>query len=171
MGGYLENVNFLVVDDQEFIRVLIRQVLGAFGCQNIMEAANGDQAWDSIGKNKPDIILLDWEMQPSNGLEFTMRLRTHPNSPDPFVPIIMMTGHGEFDRVIEARDAGINEYVVKPVSANSLFSRIQAVIENPRSFVRLSSYFGPDRRRHTVRVEVERRINPANSSLKMNNKK
>ena len=82
-----------------------------------------------------------------DGLEFVRLLRTATNSPNPFVPVIMLTAHTETKRVMEARDAGITEFLAKPISAQQLGSRIRAVIEHPRPFVRAESYIGPDRRR------------------------
>ncbi len=94
-----------------------------------------------------------------DGLEFTVRVRLSEDSPNVFTPIIMVSGHIGRGRIVAARDAGVNEFVVKPISAKSLFDRIQAIIERPRPFVRLKSYFGPDRRRKTVgRGEEERRV-------------
>ena len=59
----------------------------------------------------------------------------------------MMTGHSERSRVVEARDAGVTEFVAKPLTAKSVLERMQAVIFHPRPFVRTATYFGPDRRR------------------------
>ncbi len=86
-------------------------------------------------------------MQPLTGIELTKRIRTSPDSTNVFVPIIMITAFREREHVFKARDAGVTEYVVKPVSPKSLFSRIDAVIERPRQFVRVGEFFGPDRRR------------------------
>jgi len=82
-----------------------------------------------------------------NGIEFTRMVRTDEDSPDRFVPIIMLTCYTEKARVFEARDAGVTEFMAKPVSAQSLYDRIASVIEGPRRFVEVGSYFGPDRRR------------------------
>jgi two-component system, chemotaxis family, chemotaxis protein CheY len=64
------------------------------------------------------------------------------------VPIIMLTGHSERTRVTNARDAGITEFMVKPISAKALYQRILNVVVNPRPFVRTKTFFGPDRRRN-----------------------
>jgi DNA-binding response OmpR family regulator len=74
-------------------------------------------------------------------------VRNAPDSRNPYLPIIMMTGHSERYRVMEARDAGVTEFVAKPLTAKSVLERIQAVIYRPRPFVRTADYFGPDRRR------------------------
>jgi DNA-binding response OmpR family regulator len=59
----------------------------------------------------------------------------------------MLTGHTEMNRVMEARDAGVHEFLAKPISAKSIYARIRAIIERPRPFIRAGVYFGPDRRR------------------------
>ncbi|MDO9079054.1 MAG: response regulator, partial [Brevundimonas sp.] len=69
---------------------------------------------------------------------------------NPYLPIIMRTGHSEKSRVYEARDAGVTEFVVKPITAKAILDRIQAVIFKPRPFVKTDGYFGPDRRRSTA---------------------
>jgi len=86
-------------------------------------------------------------MEPLDGIDFTRMVRTAPDSPNPFVPIIMLTAHSSMERVIQARDSGVNEFLAKPVTAKGLYNRIATVIESPRQFVRASEYFGPDRRR------------------------
>jgi PleD family two-component response regulator len=156
---YLEDVKFLIVDDNAFMRTIIRQVLSALHAEQVREASDGEDALQIMQTFAPDIIILDWEMKPMDGLEFTRKVRLSRDSPNVFTPIVMVSGHSERGRIVAARDAGVNEFVVKPISAKSLFDRIQAVIERPRPFVRLKSYFGPDRRRKTVgRGEEERRV-------------
>lgn len=154
---YLKNVRTLIVDDQDFIRSLLRHILGVLGCHNIMDAENGEHAWEIIRDSPPDLLIVDWEMEGLDGLELVKRIRNDPASPDRFMPIIMITAHSERPRIITARDAGVNEFVMKPVSAKTLFSRLNAVIEHPRRFVRTSEYFGPDRRRKRIFVDYERR--------------
>lgn len=149
---YLANVKFLVVDDNAFMRLLIREVLKAFGAREIAEASNGIEGYQVARQMTPDIALVDWEMTPENGLAFVRKIRTNGDSPNPFMPIIMVSGYSEQRRVLAARDAGVNEFVVKPLSAASLFSRVQLIIERPRTYVRTGSYFGPDRRRRNQHV-------------------
>jgi DNA-binding response OmpR family regulator len=74
-------------------------------------------------------------------------IRTNAQAPNPFVPIIMLTGYTSLDHVRQARDAGINEFIAKPVAAKTMMARLVSVIEHPRPFVRTSVYFGPCRRR------------------------
>jgi DNA-binding response OmpR family regulator len=85
-----------------------------------------------------------------DGLELTQMIRQPGGNANPYVPIIMMTGHSEKRRVTAARDAGITEFLAKPVSAKGLYERIVSVIVNPRPFIKTKTYFGPDRRRSAV---------------------
>lgn len=77
-------------------------------------------------------------------------MRTAKDSPDPYVPIVMLTGHTEMIRVVVARDAGVTEFLAKPISAKGLLSRLISVIEQPRPFIRTKTYFGPDHRRQNI---------------------
>jgi len=156
--GYLSKLKFLVVDDNAFMRSIIRRVLSALEVDEARDANDGEAALKILDDYAPDIIITDWKMEPVDGVEFTRKLRRDMDSPNPFIPIIMVSGYGDMSRIIEARDAGVNEYVVKPFSATTLFSRIQAVIERPRAFVRVKNFFGPDRRRKDMDVgEKDRR--------------
>lgn len=146
-NAYLARLRFLVVDDNVFMRMLIREVLRAFGAREIAESSNAMDAYEAVRQMTPDIVLVDWEMTPENGLVLVRRIRREPDSPNPFLPVIMVSGYSEESRVLAARDAGVNEFVVKPLSAASLISRIQWVIDKPRSYVKTATYFGPDRRR------------------------
>ena len=94
-----------------------------------------------------DLAIVDFQMLPVDGVEFTRMVRNAPDSKNPYLPIIMMTGHSEKSRVVDARDAGVTEFVAKPLTAKAVLDRIQAVIYHPRPFVRSATYFGPDRRR------------------------
>ncbi len=105
---------------------------------------------DAFNKYTPDIVIIDWAMPISDGLEFARMIRQPDTNASPFTPIIMLTGHSERKRVMEARDAGVTEFMVKPVSANALHQRIVNVVANPRRYIRTKSYFGPDRRRNSM---------------------
>ena len=146
-AGYLERVRFLVVEDNAFSRRVMKEILKHLGATDIVFAHDGIAAWESLKRDMPDIALLDWEMGPADGHRFLHRVRHDPHSPNPHLPVIMVTGYADREHVFAARDAGVNEYVVKPLSVKTLLDRIQAVIERPRRFVRIGKYFGPDRRR------------------------
>jgi response regulator RpfG family c-di-GMP phosphodiesterase len=93
------------------------------------------------------------------GIEFTRLLRTSADSPDKFIPVIMTTGYSDRSTVIAARDAGVTEFLAKPITAKALYGRVLEVINNPRPFIRSKTYFGPDRRRRDEPFDgPERRI-------------
>ena len=143
----LERLNFLVVDDNSHMCALVKGILNALGVKNVVDAADGADAFKELRHYNADIIICDWNMEPLDGIDFTKMVRTASDSPNPFVPIIMLTGHTEMNRVVEARDAGVHEFLAKPISVKGLYSRIRSIIERPRPFVRAGLYFGPDGRR------------------------
>ncbi|HJS46169.1 MAG TPA: response regulator [Rhizomicrobium sp.] len=148
MSGYrFDRVRVLVVDDNVHMRKLVTTILQAFGVQQITEAESGDRAWTALRETNPDVVVLDWVMEGMSGLELIQMIRTNPQAPNPFVPVIMLTGHTSLDYVRQARDAGVNEFIAKPVSVKTMMSRLVAVIEHPRAYVRTGVYFGPCRRR------------------------
>lgn len=141
------------------MQTVVRRVLNSLGAREVRECTDGADALKNLQTFSPDIIITDWSMEPLDGIELTRMIRTASDSLDPYVPIIMLTAFSEQSRIVEARDAGVNEFVVKPISVNTLFSRIQAVIEKPRSFIRTKSFFGPDRRRKDMPFkEPDRRV-------------
>ncbi len=151
MAGYsLEELNFLIVDDNKHMRALVKTILSTLGIKNIHEAGDGADALKELKVFPADIVICDWNMSPLDGIDFVKLVRTGKDSANPYVPIIMLTGHTEMHRVIEARDAGVNEFLAKPISAKGIYSRIRSIIENPRPFVKSRDYFGPDRRRKQV---------------------
>lgn len=143
----LDSLQVLLVDDNQHMRAIVVAILKGVGITRVREVADGAEALRALGGFSADLAIVDFNMLRLDGVEFTRRVRNAPDSPNPYLPIIMMTGHAEKHRVYEARDAGVTEFVVKPVTARSILSRIQAVIFKPRPFVRTETYFGPCRRR------------------------
>lgn len=126
---------------------ITKSLLVTFGIGNVITAPNGEIALRRFEQYNPDIVIADWMMSPMDGIELTHRIRNSPNTPNPYVPVILMTGFSEKKRVLQARDAGVTEFLVKPFTARDLYRRIAQVIERPRQFVRSDDFFGPDRRR------------------------
>jgi CheY-like chemotaxis protein len=148
MSGYhFDRLKVLSVDDNAHMRKIVTTILQAFGVTQIFEAADAQSAWKLLRDKNPDVVVLDWMMEGMTGLDLAKMIRTSVSSPNPFVPVIMLTGHTSLERVQQARDAGVNEFLAKPVSVNAMLTRLTAVIEHPRSFVRTKLYFGPCRRR------------------------
>ena len=145
-----DRLRVLVVDDNAHMRKLVVTILQAFGVTQIVEADSADRAWQSLRDSNPDVIVLDWVMEGMSGLELIRMIRTNPQAPNPFVPVIMLTGHTSLDHVRQARDAGVNEFIAKPVSVKTMMSRLVSVIEHPRPYVRTGVFFGPCRRRRNT---------------------
>ena len=143
----LEAISVLLADDNPHMREIVSVLLNNFGIKNIRSAPDGGRGLEMLQVWQPDLAIVDFKMDPVDGVEFTRRVRTGTDSRNPYLPIIMMTGHSARSRVYEARDAGVTEFVVKPVNARTLLDRIMAVIYRPRPCVRTKAYFGPDRRR------------------------
>jgi two-component system, chemotaxis family, chemotaxis protein CheY len=158
MNAYrYDRLKVLVVDDNPHMRSLIGTVLLAIGVRSVLEASNADDGWEMLKTNSCDLVFVDWVMEGKSGLDFTQHLRTAKDSPNPFLPVIMLSSHTSVERVQAARDAGVNEFLAKPVSS-------KAVIDSPRHFVRTKSYFGPCRRhRDTEYHGPERRHEPGNT--------
>src|SRR5437763_1956889 len=153
-------LRFLVIDDNAHMRRILRTLLHGFGARDVYEAEDGAAGLEAFTHSAPDIVLTDWSMPIFDGLELAQMIRQPGANSNPYVPIIMLTGHSEKRRVMSARDAGITEFMAKPISAKSLYQRILNVVCNPRPFIKTKSYFGPDRRRNnpTAYIGPERRI-------------
>jgi two-component system chemotaxis response regulator CheY len=141
-------LRFLVIDDNPHMRRIVRTLLHGLGARDVFEAEDGATGLDAFTHNLPDIVLIDWAMPVFDGLELTKMIRQTEANGNPLVPIIMITGHTEMDRVTAARDAGVTEFLAKPISAKGLYQRIVSVVANPRPFIKTNNYFGPDRRRN-----------------------
>jgi len=135
----------LLVDDNLHMRVLLSEILRAIGVRNIYEANDGAEGLQILRSHPVDIIMTDLAMQPLDGIDFVRLRQTQGVSQ--MTPVIMITGHSTMQRVSEARDAGINEFLAKPLTARGVLERVALVIDHPRPFVQTDSYFGPDRRR------------------------
>lgn len=125
----LSSVRFLVVDDNHFIRRLIREILLAFGALDVEEASNAADALDMVSQQEPDIIFCDWMMQPMDGLRFLKTLRAGPWAS---IPVILVTGHATRDHVAAALGDGADSYIVKPFRATTLLEHIVKVAEASR---------------------------------------
>src|ERR1700748_3091847 len=114
------------------MRKMVRTLLGNCGVKDIYEAADGIAALDSIRTVAPDVVILDWEMPLLSGAELVRIVRSPGVFPMPDVPIIMLSGHGEPWRIIEAGRFGVNESLVKPASAKAIYDRLVSILAEPR---------------------------------------
>jgi len=161
MSSGLEKVKILVVDDNSHMIKIVKTILRGFDVKDLYDASSAEEGFEFFRGNPVDLIITDFVMNPVDGCGFVRKVRTDLDSPNTFVPIIMLTAHAEKSRVEAARDAGVTEFCVKPVTATALYRKVCAIINTPRSFVRTKMYFGPDRRRRSADFDgQERRVNP-----------
>ena len=143
----VQSITVLIVEDNQYMRKVIRNILVNIGVKNIHEAGDGIAGLEAIRMFAPDLVIVDWEMPLLNGAELVRIVRSPGVFPVPDVPIIMLTGHGQRWRIVEAARLGVNEFLRKPVSGKSLLERIAAILLNPRPMVRLGDYYGPEPRK------------------------
>jgi two-component system chemotaxis response regulator CheY len=147
IADLVQALSVLVVDDNQYMRKMVRNLLVNCGIKEIYEAADGIAALDAIRTMAPDVVILDWEMPLLSGAELVRIVRSPGVFPMPDIPIIMLTGHCERWRVVEAVRLGVNEYLTKPVSAKAIYDRLVAIMAQPRPVVQLGDYYGPEPRK------------------------
>ena len=143
----LASLRVLVADDNQHMRNILVAMLKSLEINSVFEARDGQHAYEALGRWSADMAIVDFQMQPVDGVQFPRMVRPDASTPNPYLPIIMLTGHTEETRVGRARDAGVTEFLAKPVNVKDLLERIHAVIYRQRPFIKSPSYFGPDRRR------------------------
>lgn len=154
----LTKLRVVIIDDNSFARHLLHFCLGALGIHQISSAGNATDGLMTARSVMPDLILVDWMMPNVDGMQFLKSIRGDKLSQIRSVPIIIVTAYSEIWRVHEARDAGANEFVVKPFSARTLFGKIRQLVDTPRAYIDVpDGYYGPDRRRKAQVPPVERR--------------
>jgi CheY-like chemotaxis protein len=146
----IQQLAVLVVDDNAFMRKMVRSLLNNIGVKTIYEAADGIAGLEQIRAVSPDVVILDWEMPLLNGPELVRIVRSPGVFPLPDIPIIMLTAYGERRRIVEAIRIGVNEFLCKPVSAKALADRLIAILVKPRSTVQMGDYYGPEPRKIMV---------------------
>lgn len=152
--GYdLSSLKVLIVEDNLFTQRIVRYILRSLRIGDSEFASNGAEAFSIFSKGDFDLVLTDLQMHPGDGLELTRKIRTAGASGNPYIPIIVMTGHTQPKWIEKARDAGATEVLAKPLSVVAVYEKIAWVVKNPRTFVACDSFFGPCRRRNRSRPE------------------
>lgn len=155
MAYDFSDVKVLIVETSPPLFDLLKGVLRFFTVkeEHIFAAYTVDEAFDLFKKNNHDLVIVDWLENPDRGLHLTRKLRADPETPNPFVPVLMTAGSGHQNRVLRARDAGVSDYLVKPFTARTLALKLENIVEHPRDFVLAESFTGPDRRRRSLPFE------------------
>ena len=122
------NINILIVDDYKTMLRIVRSLLTQLGFNNVDEAANGAEAVNRLKEKKYDLIISDWNMEPMTGLELLKTVRADETTKT--VPFIMVTAESKTENVIAAKQAGVSNYIVKPFNAETLKTKLMAVLGN-----------------------------------------
>jgi two-component system chemotaxis response regulator CheY len=173
----LQQYRILIADADQQLSLVLKLMLGKMGFTNVLITRSGQDALALLKGEHFDFLITELDTQHIDGISLINRIRRDETSPNPTLPIIMLTGHAEQTDVATARDNGINEYVVKPFSAHTIYARLERMVEHPRNFVVAESFVGPDRRhlgtpppgvsnRRSARVKPEQMIHVTAKKLK-----
>jgi two-component system chemotaxis response regulator CheY len=143
----LQLLRVLVVDDEPYMRKVIKTILAAIGVPKTMEAEDGISGYEMARSLLPDLMIVDWQMPVIDGPQLIRMIRSPEEILVRDIPIIMLTAHSDTSRVIESARVGANEFVRKPVSIKTLRDRIVSIIADPRPMVQIGEYYGPMPRR------------------------
>lgn len=163
----LQKVRVLVVDSSTQAAHLIKNIFGQLGFSNVLVANDIYESMQIMKHVRVDMIFADWGLKMGynpqtysggvlvsnagvNGAQYVKNLRCAPTSPSPFIPVVMLMGTVTNKDVVNVRDSGVNDIILKPLEANDFCQKIVALIDHPRIFVTASSYKGPCRRLHTI---------------------
>lgn len=144
----LSKLSIVIADGREFFAHQLRRTLDRLGAREVRTANDGLGAVALIRQFRPHVAIVDWQMPEMDGLEFARYMRVSHESPNPALPILMTISSADRRRLAAARDAGVNEVMIKPVTPEALLKRVTLVLRRPRTFITDATYVGPDRRRH-----------------------
>ena len=139
----VQSLSIVIVEDNSFTQKVQRGILAHLGVKEIHEAADGVAGLEAIRQYAPDLVIVDWNLPLLTGPELVRMVRSPHSFPLPDVPIIMLTMYVERWRVIQAQRLGAHEFLVKPVSAQTMLDRIVGIFMHPRPIVQLPNYYGP----------------------------
>jgi two-component system, chemotaxis family, chemotaxis protein CheY len=125
-----KEMRILVVDDSKAMRNLVKTVLRKAGFHNLAEAEDGEEAWSLLTKQEFDLLMSDWNMPHMDGISLLRKVRESEELK--VLPFLMVTAEGFKENVIEAVEAGVNGYIVKPFSPQAIEAKIEKI------FVKLS---------------------------------
>jgi two-component system, chemotaxis family, chemotaxis protein CheY len=121
------NMDILVVDDASTMRRIVRGLLRELSLKNIREAENGSDALEELKRKKADLVISDWNMPQMTGIELLRAIRSDGSLKD--VPVLMVTAEAKKENILEAVQAGVNNYIVKPFSAETLQEKLNKIFK------------------------------------------
>ena len=142
----LRDLVILVADPNAYARRITNGILRGFGANKVLEVEQALSLFQVLSSQKIDILLCDTRLPPHGGLMLTRTIRRNANNENRTIPILLMSSDTGESTIKNARDAGANMVVAKPMSPKSLYDRLGWIAFNPRPFIDTATYFGPDRR-------------------------
>lgn len=120
-------IKFLVVDDSLTMRRIVVNALKSIGYDSVVEAGDGKEAWGKLQNEPIDFVISDWNMPEMNGLELAKTIRSSPTLGE--LPVLMVTTRGNKEDVIEALQARVNNYIVKPFTPQALKDKLDQILK------------------------------------------
>ena len=146
--AYIKESKILIVDSNTFIAKMLFSILEAFGVGKIIVCETLDDAEKKLSNTKLDCVFIDFMMENRSGLNFIKKVREGKSAKnEQTLPIILNTGMTDIDTIVMARDVGVTEVISKPFSPDQVFQKFENAINNPRVFIDVEEYVGPNRRR------------------------
>ena len=121
------NMNVLVVDDAATMRRIVRSLLRELGLKNIREAEDGVIALDSLKTHKMDLVVSDWSMPNMTGLELLQKMKADDGLKD--IPVLMVTAESKKENIMQAVQAGVSNYIVKPFNSQTLEDKLHKIFK------------------------------------------
>ena len=142
----LRDLVILIADPSSYLSMLIHSMLRGFGSNKVLQVRNSMGVFHALTAQRIDLLICDALLPVHGGLQLTQAIRSKKGNEHRTIPILMMISDSRASTVKQARDAGANMVIAKPLSAASLYDRLTWIAFNPRKFVDTATYFGPDRR-------------------------
>lgn len=149
----IENTTVLVADNDGDMRRLVARLLKSLGVGRVLHAPDGETAKKHLLEpetDRPDVVITELDMEPMDGAQLLAWIRRDDESPNPLIPVILLTGQSDPKFIFLMRDLGVNEVLAKPITASNLERRLRAALSRPRRFIDAINYCEPDRRRRDL---------------------
>ncbi len=156
----LKNLQVLIADPDDWVSEALRYNMEQMGFGAIRRVRNGQEALAHLVSRPAHFVITEWALPQVDGLSLVQKVRKQVHGINPAMPIIMLSGRGEKQDVLRARDAGINEFIIKPFTSRAIFQRIERIVEYPRPFIISPGFNGPDRRFQSSFSGTDKRQRP-----------
>ena len=143
----MQALTYLVVDDDNFSRILLKKFIQRFADSNVLEAEGSGHALDLLRTQKVDVMITDLRMPDMDGDGLVWCLRRSDDERLRRIPVVMISAHDDADDRASSRDAGVDEFAVKPCAPEDFQRLVRQAVLEPRTYIATADFVGPDRRR------------------------